>query len=191
MQGKLQLLLQSQFEALTPDLQRDIYIEYYHLVYATVIYMTKDHSATEDIIQDSFLKVIKHAPRIENEGSLNGWIRAIVRNTTYSYFRKNKKYRDEINSESVYINNTVDYATDQDAISKEVELNLLVEHLTRYLHELKPDYRAIVELRWKHGLSYKEIAEQLDTTDRVIKHKLHRARESLKKRFIRDWGDEH
>lgn len=191
MQGKLPLLLQTRFETLTPDLQREIYMEYYQSVYATVVYMTEDHAAAEDIIQDSFLKVIKHVPRIENEGSLNGWIRAVVRNTAYSYFRKMKKYRNDIDSESVYINNTVNYATDSDTISNEVELNLMVEQITRYLQELKPDYQAIVELRWKQGLSYKEIAEQLDTTDRVIKHKLHRARESIKKRFIRDWGDEH
>jgi len=189
MDDKLSLLLQCRFDALTHEAQREVYIQFYQDVYGIVIYMTNDHAAAEDIIQESFLKVIRHVPEITNEQSFRGWIRVIVKNTIYSYLRKIKKNRNDIDSDSVYINNTIDYATEPDSISKEVELKMMEEEISSYLLKMKPEYRAIVELRWKHGLSYKEIAEQLDTTDQIIKHKLHRARDSIRKRFTKDWGE--
>lgn len=50
--------------------------------------MINDHAATEDIIQDSFLKAIRNVPSVESKFQLVGWINTIVRNTTYNYIRK-------------------------------------------------------------------------------------------------------
>lgn len=189
MDDKLSLLLQFRYEALTYEVQREIYVQFYQDVYGIVIYMTNDHAAAEDLIQESFLKVINNIPDLTNEQSFRSWIRIVVKNTIYSYLRKIKKNRNDVDSDSVYINNTIDYATEPDSISKEIELKMMSEAISSYLLQMKPEYRAIVELRWKHGLSYREIAEQLDTTDQIIKHKLHRARESIRKRFAKDWGE--
>lgn len=185
---KISLLLTSSYESFSAEVQKDIYREFYRNSYRFLIYITNDHAAAEDIIQEAFLKVIKHAPSISNEQALMSWIHVVVKNTAYSYLRRIKKHRDEIDSDSVYIDNSVNFATDTDHVPKEVELKVIREAISQYLLEMKPEYRIIVELRWKQGLSYKEIAEHLDTTDQIIKHKLHRARESIRKRFVLEWG---
>ncbi len=189
MNDKLSLLLNCPFDSLRPDVQKEMYIEYYHDVYGMIFFMTNDHAAAEDCIQDSFLKVIKHVPYIENAQALKGWIRVVAKNTAYSYLRKNKKYRNDLDYESVYMDRAEALITDSDCIAKEVELKIMAEEISKYLRELKPDYQQVVELRWKHGLSYKEIAYQMNTTDQIVKHKLHRAREAVKKRFVKEWGD--
>ncbi|TCZ80170.1 sigma-70 family RNA polymerase sigma factor [Paenibacillus albiflavus] len=189
MQSKLLLLLDCNFTALHSELQREIYAEFYKMVYGAIIYMVKDHAATEDIIQDSFLKVIRNIPKADTENQFLSWIRVVVKNTTYNYLRKYKKIRNEVDVDSVFINESTDYTTDTITVEKEVELKAMTEVIDKCLFELKPEYRALMELRWKQKLSYKEIAVHLETTEQTVKYKLHRAREAIKKKFLKVWGD--
>jgi RNA polymerase sigma-70 factor (ECF subfamily) len=151
--------------------------------------MVKDHSTTEDMIQASFLKVIGHVPDVDSEAKLKGWIKVVVRNTVYNYFRKTKKNRNEVSSDSVYLDEAVVQVKDNFSTEDEVELKMMSETISQCLKELKPEYQALIELRWKRELSYKEIAEQLDLTEDKVKYKLHRAREAVKKRFLRRWEE--
>ncbi|MDF2648838.1 MAG: sigma-70 family polymerase sigma factor [Paenibacillus sp.] len=189
MESKLFLLLAAEFESFNTVVQKDIYMEYYKMVYGPTFYMVQDHAATEDIIQDSFLKVIKNIPHLETEGKLRGWIKVIVRNTSYNYLRKNKKIRNEMDSESVFIYDKMDFFTEDETIESKIELKMMSEAIGEYLNTLKPEYRILIELRWKEQMSYKEIAERLDTSEETVKYKLFRAREAVKKKFIKDWGD--
>lgn len=47
------------------------------------------------------------------------------------------------------------------------------------LDTLPADYRAAVVLRYWHGMSYREIATTMDTTESAIKSRLHRARRMM------------
>ena len=53
------------------------------------------------------------------------------------------------------------------------------EMVQSLLHELSPDYRQAVILRYWYDLSYEEIAEIMDTTVSAIKSRLFRARRQL------------
>ncbi|OBR65918.1 hypothetical protein A7K91_18290 [Paenibacillus oryzae] len=189
MQGKMFLMIGTDFGALAPKTQAEIYQEFYQFVYPPIIYMVKDHSTTEDMIQASFLKVIGHVPDVDSEAKLKGWIRVVVRNTVYNYFRKTKKNRNEVSSDSVYVDEAVVQIKDNFSTEDEVELKMMSETISQCLKELKPEYQALIELRWKRELSYKEIAEQLELTEDKVKYKLHRAREAVKKRFLRRWEE--
>lgn len=65
---------------------------------------------------------------------------------------------------------------------------MMQESIERYLSQLKPEYRVLVELRWKEGFSYREIAELLSTTEDIVKQRLFRARGSIKKKLHKEWG---
>lgn len=188
MQEKLVHLMTANYEQLTPQLQREIYDEYYQLMYPIIIYMVKDHATTEDIIQSSFIKVIRNVPETTSEVQLKAWMKVVVKNTVFNYFRKTKKNRNDIDSDSVYINENSELTTEPGSIEQEVELKFMSETLEQCLRELKPEYRSLIELRWKRDLSYKEIAAELDTTQETVKYKLYRAREAMKKRFKKKWG---
>jgi RNA polymerase sigma-70 factor (ECF subfamily) len=53
------------------------------------------------------------------------------------------------------------------------------ERVRAVLDTLPPVYRAAVVLRYWHGMSYREIASTMDTTESAIKSRLHRARRML------------
>lgn len=188
MPSKLLLFLDNNYTSLHPELQEEVYNEFYRLFYGGIFYIVKEHAATEDVIQESFLKVIQHMPEFDSEGRLMGWIRVVVRNSTINYLRKNKKTRNEMDVDSVFINNSTEFATRIENIEKEIEVKMMTEEIEVYLKDLKPEYRALIELRWKFDMSYNEIAEQLDITEQKVKYQLYRAREAIKKRLRKEWG---
>lgn len=189
MDNVLLLLTSSNFSALDIAIQRSVYREFYTLFYRVIIHMVKDHAATEDIIQEAFMKLIRNIPVVDNETQLKGWLKVVVRNTAYNYIRKNKKNCNHVDSNSVFLSNNIDYATDAEMIEDKVEMKLMADTIGRYLQDLKPEFRCLIELRWKKDMSYKEIAEELQTTEDKVKYKLHRVRNSIKKRFIKEWCD--
>lgn len=189
MQSKLFLLSRADYRALAPHLQKEIYQEFYQFAYSPIIYMVKEHAATEDIIQNSFIKITQSVPRADNEAQLRSWMKVVVKNMVYNYFRKTKKSRNDIDADSVYINESMDFSTEAASLEKEVELTIMKETILHCLNELRPEYRALIELRWKKDMSYREIAAELETTEERVKYKLFRARESMKKMFRKRWGE--
>lgn len=189
MSNKLNLLLDCDFETLNVEVQREVYFEFYKMAYGQILYMVSDHGATEDIIQESFLKVIRHIPPdMNNESSLKAWLRVVIKNSAYNFLRKHKNIRNEVDADGVLMYDNADYSTHPHDIQNEIELKMMSESITSYLDELKPEYKVIVELRWHQDLSYREIADCLDITEQGVKYKLYRAREAIKKKFLRDWG---
>jgi RNA polymerase sigma-70 factor (ECF subfamily) len=185
MQSKLLLLVNSNFSYFNESIQEEVYREFYNLVYGIAIYMTRNHATAEDIVQEAFLKTIYNAPLMQNETQLRAWIKVLTKNLTLNYLRKNKKIHNHENVESVYISE-VDIQSEP--VEKEVEVKILEENINACLSEIYPDYRMLLELKWKKQFSNKEIADQLGTTEGAIKQKLHRAREALRSRLRRKWG---
>lgn len=182
-------LAKSDFGALNLAIQKEIYQEFYKLVYSSIMYTVRDHASTEDIIQEAFLKVVNRIPTFDNDSRLKAWIKVVVKNTLYDFIRKNKKNRNEVDTESVYIYDNVNYSTGQNTPEHEIELKMMSEAIKKCLHDLKPEYQVIIELRWKRELSYKEIANALESSEEKVKSKLHRAREAIKKKFASEWGE--
>ncbi|MCG7381840.1 sigma-70 family RNA polymerase sigma factor [Paenibacillus sp. ACRRY] len=187
MANRLQLLLASDFHNLSPTLQEEVYYEYYNMVHGLIVYIIKERAAAEDIIQEAFIKIIKNKPSFENEIKLKAWLKVVTRNTAINYLRKNKNNRNQLDTDSVFI----DMETiNQTAASVEstVETQMMQESIEFYLEQLKPEYRVLIELRWKEGLSYREMAELLDTSEEIVKQRLFRARGSIKKQLHKEWG---
>lgn len=181
-EGKLLLIQSSHFFSLSTEIQEEIYDAFYDLTYGSILYMTHDHYATEDLIQEAFLKTIYKSPAVENERKLIGWIKVIVRNLVLNYLRKMKNSRHYIEVGSVFIETTSCGTTD--SVESQIEAKLFEEQILHYLNEIKPEYRSLIELRWKLGLSYHEIAQELNTTEERVRQKLHRARDLLKHRCL-------
>ncbi|MEK4527174.1 sigma-70 family RNA polymerase sigma factor [Paenibacillus sp. BGI2013] len=187
MANRLQLLLASDFHNLGFALQEEVYYEYYNMVHGLIVYIIKERAAAEDIIQEAFIKIIKNKPIFEDEVKLKAWLKVVTRNTAINYLRKNKNNRNQLDTDSVFI----DMETmNQTAASVEsmVETQMMEESIEYYLRQLKPEYRVLVELRWKKGLSYREMAELLDTSEDIVKQRLFRARGSIKKKLHKEWG---
>ncbi|MDO7904861.1 sigma-70 family RNA polymerase sigma factor [Paenibacillus sp. JX-17] len=185
MSSQLYLLLENHFTSLSTSLQKKVYLEYHHMMYGLIVYMIKDPIAAEDIIQESFIKIINNKPEFECEAKLKAWLKVVTRNTAINYLRKHK-YCCSMDHESA-VSSVEAYSQVQPSVEDLVETKMLQEAIEYYLTLIKPDYKVLIELRWKRGLSYREIAEITGTREETVKQRLYRARESIRRWICKDW----
>ncbi|WP_410772018.1 RNA polymerase sigma factor [Fontibacillus sp. BL9] len=187
MNRSLMLLTSPNFTDLDLNIQREVYEEFCRIGYPIIYKIIKDHSVTEDIIQDSFLKAVRNIPSVTSEYQLINWVKTVVRSTTYNYI--GKKSHIVIDIDNTLLDNNIIFATDINSVVNEVELKILSETIGKYLHDLKPEYQHLIELRWKQEMTYREIAVAIGVSEEVVKQKLYYARRSIKKRFIEGWDN--
>lgn len=188
MSKHLILLYTDDFYSLSEPLQKEVYREFYSLVYPLVYVIVKDHGACEDIIQDAFLRAVAKIHQIEQAEKLESWLKTLAKNVALSFLKKWKRQRDELGSEDVFINSTASWGGNELPTEQEVEGKMMKEAITSYMNQLKPEYRNILEMRWLHNFSYKEMAEILNTSEGSVRQKLFRAREAVKRRLMEEWG---
>ena len=127
----------------------------YGFIYSKVL----DRDATDDIFQDTFIKVIKtlKGNSYNEEGKFLPWVMRIAHNLVIDSFRKNKKMplfreTDEFSIFSVMTDNSLN--VENKIISEQVENDLI-----KLLNELPNDQKEVVQMRIYQDLSFKEIAE--------------------------------
>lgn len=127
----------------------------YGFIYSKVL----DRDLSDDIFQDTFIKVIKtlKSNSYNEEGKFLPWVMRIAHNLIIDYFRKNKKmpmYREteEFSIFSIMTDNSPN--VESRIISEQVETDLL-----KLINELPNDQKEVLEMRIYQDLSFKEIAD--------------------------------
>jgi len=188
----LLLIFTCDFYTLDKDIQEQVYQQFYLLVYPMIYFILRDHSAVEDIVQESFLRAVRKAPTLKEMDKYESWLKKLTRNVTLNHLRKHKRNREELEAELVLM--TMEAAPAQESLvplEKEVELKLMREAIIKYINQLSPSYRQIIAMKWIHNLTYKEMAGELGVTEGVIRQRLFRAREAIKQKLLAEWGTVH
>jgi RNA polymerase sigma-70 factor, ECF subfamily len=129
----------------------------------------KDKAASDDIVQDVFLKVYQNLSQLKNSEKLTGWIYQITRNTITDHFRKKNK--------------TLDFV-DDDSSSDTTNLNACVANCLRNLIPTLPDkYREALELSEFGNLSQIQLAKKLGISYSGAKSRVQRARLMLRQKI--------
>lgn len=136
----------------------------YSFIYSKVL----DRDVTEDIFQDTFVKVILtlKGGKYNDEGKFLPWVMRIAHNLTIDYFRINKRYN-TINETSNYNEdyNIFDYIGVMDeCLETKLIRDQIDMDLKNLVNQLPEDQREVLELRIFKDLSFKEIAEETDVS---------------------------
>lgn len=184
-------LFETEFDALSYELQRYFYDSFYQFAYKEIIFLLKDHSLVEDIIQESFLKATNERRQLKDLASGKKWAKRIIRNQMIDSL-KSKKNRHWVSLEAVYNTNNPASLEIAAGISVEttIEDSLRNQLLQEAIMELKPDYRVVLLKYYMDEKSYKEIAIELGISEQVIAQRLVRARKALLSKFSRKWVDD-
>lgn len=136
----------------------------YSFIYSKVL----DRDVTEDIFQDTFVKVILtlKGGKYNDEGKFLPWVMRIAHNLTIDYFRLNKRFK-VIHESSNYNEdyNIFDYIGVMDECSETKLIKDQIDcDLKKLVKQLPEDQREVLELRIFKDLSFKEIAEETDVS---------------------------
>jgi RNA polymerase sigma-70 factor (ECF subfamily) len=60
-------------------------------VYYTILSIVKDESLAEDLMQDTYIKMINQLDKYQKKGQFLAWLKTIARNTALNEYNKRKK----------------------------------------------------------------------------------------------------
>lgn len=154
------------------------------MVYSIALRYVKQEEEAEEITQDVFVKVYFFLEKFENRSSLKTWIYRICVNACLEFLKKKKRKKrfgfniPLFNEESGEEN--AGEVLDQNALEKleSKETQVVLETL---IDNLPENQRTAFILLKLNDLSYKEIAEIMETSESAVDSLLSRARANLKK----------
>jgi RNA polymerase sigma-70 factor (ECF subfamily) len=133
--------------------------------------MLRNAEDAEDVVQDTFLEIVKSIRQYRGEGHLWGWIRQIAVSKTLMRIRREQvRVADELHDE------TMDKAGPATAMVTGIDLE-------RAFEDLSETSRAVVWLHDVEGYTHEEIAEQMGKTVSFSKSQLARAHARLRRKL--------
>lgn len=157
-----------------PAAYTEIYNRYKNQLLLHAYRMLQDGEEAKDLVQELFaiLWTKREAIRISN--SLDTYLYGAIKNRILNYAAHQKV----IARYTASLDGYLDYqspANDQKVIERE-----LMEMIENEIANLPKKMREIFELNRKEGLSYKQIADQLQITEHTVKSQLHNATKLLR-----------
>lgn len=128
-------------------------------VYGFIYSKVGDTTISDDIFQDTFIKVIKtlKTNAYNEEGKFLPWLMRIAHNQTIDFFRKNKKMPMQRETEEYSIFNFMSDSA-QNIEGKLIEFQV-EKDLKKLVESLPEDQREVLKMRFYDDLSFKEIAD--------------------------------
>ncbi len=152
----------------------ELFAEFADATYTLGYRILGDRHLAEDVVQETFIKVIRSLPTYRGDGPITGWIYRIGYREAIAISRKR---RDEVTDPdgAVFANLPAAESVEDTVISMD-----LVEQLDAAMRNLSEPVRATFTLRDIQGLSTREVAEILGVSQSAVKMRLARAREALR-----------
>lgn len=142
---------------------------YQERLYALIRRMVGTHEDTDDILQNTFLKVYKYIHTFENKSSLYTWIYKIALNETFRFLEQQKIQKRIHESATRHASESSSY--DIQSFEEEKIWIMLNEGI-----ELLPTRQKLVfKLRYFEKMTYAEMAEILKVTEGSLKASFHHA----------------
>ena len=141
-------------------------------VYAYALSVLKDPYNAEDVLQDTFLRILDSASSYRSQGKPMAWILTITRNLCYKRLADQQRYG---------ALPLADWCETVDTSSQLTRDDALV--IRACLKELSDEEQQIVLLHAVSGFKHREIAAMLDMKLSTVLSKYNRAMKKLKANF--------
>jgi RNA polymerase sigma-70 factor (ECF subfamily) len=128
-------------------------------------YLTRDHALSEDVTQESFLRMFRFLHAFRGGTRFSSWLFSIVRNCAMDALRREGRSR-TTDPEAIVVDRPVADA------SARAEIEAALRTVT-------PEHREAFLLVEVFGLTYQEAADVLDVRVGTIKSRMFRARQAL------------
>lgn len=166
---------------------RELIGRYQRPVLSLIFRLVRDRELSEDLAQETFVKVLNALDRYDPNQKFSSWIFKIAHNTAIDQLRKKEvatlsldgsphaESTDEAEA-TLFTAVSSDETPEEFTASREIG-----SEIERALATLRPEYRTVVILAHVEGRPYEEIAEIMELPLGTVKTFIHRARNELKK----------
>ena len=170
----------ARFQSGDQDAIEPVIREYSARLLGLIIRLTGSRSAADDILQETWIKVIRKGHYFDPDRPFFPWVSTIAVNCCRDYWRKEKL-------KSFWgFNSNGDSENFPEIPCTSFELAEFGIDVQKALLKLPRKYREVIVLRFYGGLTYDEIGECLNKASGTIKSRLHHALEKLRSHFHRE-----
>lgn len=153
---------------------REIIDEHYNGLTLYINSIVHDVSETEEVIQNTFVKLAIKKPRFNGKSTFKTWLYAIARNCAVNYL---KRYRSRLSDKTT--DEYFDLADENDIESEYIQSEQHSE-LHRALRTLKPEYAQVLYLMYFEQFDTESIARVMRKSKKQVGDLVYRAKQSLK-----------
>jgi RNA polymerase sigma-70 factor (ECF subfamily) len=145
---------------------------------------TGSPESADDLLQETFLRVLRAAPRFESRGSAGAWVYRIAANLAYSHWRQRRR--------GAWLQPVAPDALEIPTSAADPEQDRLrrtwVRETRQAVQQLPANHRLVFLLKVESGLTYEEIGDVLGCPTGTAKSRLHHAVRKLRA-ALHGWED--
>lgn len=161
----------------TLDMATDLFDRHNKRLYNFFVKSTGDRESSADLVQNTFLRMIKYKHTYNAEKAFISWFYQIARNVCADHYRSQKlKHAEDAETERI-----VDGSLNRE---EEIMENEMHQRLDKSLSMLNEDAKQVLIMARYQKMKYERIAEVLDSSVPAVKVKVHRAIKKLKEYYF-------
>lgn len=139
-------------------------------MYQHIRRMVHSHEDTDDVLQNTFLKVHRSIDRFQSQSQLYTWLYRIATNEALTFLERRKRQR------ALFVAPGKDAALwNQRKADTEIDGKMVRARLDQAIAQLPPKQKAVFSLRYFEEKSYQEMADIFTTSVGALKASYHHA----------------
>lgn len=135
-----------------------------------------DEQAARDALQETMIRVARHARPFDDERAFWAWLTKIARSAAIDAGRRESRFRSFLHRLHEHVARPAHAPRRAEERGEET----LLEHLLRCLPRLDPADRQMLEAKYLQRASVRQLAETLATSEKAVESRLTRARVRLR-----------
>lgn len=162
---------------------KELLLRHKNRVFTTINLIVKDRYLAEDLLQETFIKVIKtiKSGNYNDEGKFLPWVLRIGHNLAIDTFRRSKRYPTVLMEDGSNVFDTLEFAVAPIEDRQVIEDS--INKLKRHIQELPESQKQVLIMRSYLDMSFKEIAEATGVSINTALGRMRYALINLKKKM--------
>ena len=166
--------------------QKDSLLIYIDALYRSALYLVKNRSNADDLVQETYLRAFKFLREDKEISNEKAWLFKILINTFINKYRKDKREPLLVDFDTIesFYGSVEEEAMVSTTTENETGLDkLLDDDVKKALEDLPDDFRMVILLSTVEGFSYKEISDMVKCPIGTVMSRIYRGRRMLKEKL--------
>lgn len=160
----------------------EVYAAFNVRLFTFLVRLSRRRDVAEDLLEETWLRLVKHARRLRPDTRLGAWLFTVARNLHISYHRS-RMLEDSAATSLIAL---WPFSVERSSPFEAAAASELERRIERALAALPAASREVLLLVAVAGLSHSDAADICGVTPETLRQRLHRARESLATALERD-----
>ncbi len=160
-----------------------LYDRYSQKVYRKCLSFVKQPSIAQDITHDIFIKVYMNLGSYRSQSRFSTWLYSITYNYCIDFLRKGKKQK------LVSMENQTQAMERMEEDEPEELPYIEIDRLTKIMDQITSEEKMILLMKYKDGMSIKDIKEVFEISESATKMRIKRAKEKVRNIYFNTYKE--